>query len=87
MQQLKEPYYSMGICKIITPSRNIVSSYNAERTLCDILRPRNHVDISIVSDAFKQYATWEEKDIPLLSEYGKALKVEQKLRAYLEVLL
>lgn len=58
-----------------------------ERTLCDILHPHRHVDIQIVAEAFKRYATRSDKNIPALSEYAITLKVEKKLRAYLEVLL
>ena len=83
----KEPFYIMGITEVKTPGGNIVKAYNAERTLCDILRPRNHVDVQIVTDAFKRYAGRKEKNIPLLSEYAGMLKVENRLRSYLEVLL
>lgn len=77
----------MGVCKVTTPGGNAVCSYNAKRTLCDILKTRNQVDISLVTDAFKRYAALKEKNIPMLSEYARELKVEQKLRSYLEVLL
>lgn len=83
----KEPLYSLGVIEVETPDGNKVKCYNAERTLCDILRTRNHTDVQIVTDAFKRYVEWEDKDIPLLSEYAKQLKVEKRLRAYLEVLL
>ena len=83
----KEPFYSTGITEVKTPGGNIVKAYNAERTLCDILRPRNHVDVQIVTDAFKRYVGRKEKNIPLLSEYAGMLKVEYRLRSYLEVLL
>lgn len=83
----KEPLYSLGITKVSTPAGNIVKAYNAEKTLCDILRPGNHMDIQIVTEAFKKYALRKEKNIPLLSEYAGILKVEHRLRAYLEVLL
>ena len=83
----KEPLYSLGTCEVTTPGGNVVYSYNAERTLCDILKPKNQADISIVTDAFKRYAALKKKNIPLLSEYARELKVEQKLRSYLEVLL
>ena len=85
--QCKEPLYSIGITQQKSPSGNILSVYNVERTLCDILRPGNSVDIQIISDSFKRYASKKDKNIPLLSEYAKELKVEQKLRSYLEVLL
>jgi len=83
----KEPFYSLGRVDMSTPSGNIVRAYSAERTLCDILRPRNHTDVQVVTDAFKRYASRKEKNIPLISTYAIMLKVEKKLRSYLEVLL
>lgn len=83
----KEPYYSIGIAEAKTPGGNIVKAYSAERTLCDILKSRNRVDVQVITDAFKRYASLKEKNIPLLSEYAQTLKVENKLRSYLEVLL
>lgn len=79
--------YDMGVVEIKTPAGNIVRAYNMERTLCDILRKQSNTDIQIVSDAFKRYARRNDKNIPLLSKYAKELRVETKLRSYLEVLL
>lgn len=79
--------YDMGVVEIKTPAGNIVRTYNMERTLCDILRTQSNTDIQIVSDAFKRYARRNDKNIPLLSIYAKELRVETKLRSYLEVLL
>lgn len=83
----REPYYSLGLTETVTPGGNLVRSYCAERALCDVLKPRNHTDVQIVTDAFKRYISRKEKNIPLLSDYAKTLKVEKRLRAYLEVLL
>lgn len=83
----RELYYSLGLTETVTPGGNLVRSYCAERTLCDVLKPRNHTDVQIVTDAFKRYISRKEKNIPLLSDYAKTLKVEKRLRAYLEVLL
>lgn len=85
--QSKEDIYNSGIINYRTPCGNTVRGYCIEKTLCDILLPRHHVDIQIISDAFKKYSKTKEKNIPLLSEYGKLLKVESKLRSYMEVLL
>ena len=83
----KEPYYSLGIIEIYTPGGNLVRCYSAERTLCDILKNVNHTDVQIVANAFKQYVSRKDKNIPQLSEYARILHVEEKLRSYLEVLL
>lgn len=85
--QCKKALYDLGIAEVTTPGGNTVSSYSVERTLCDILRPHSRVDIQIVTEAYKQYAARSNRNIPVLSEYAKILKVESKLRAYLEVLL
>ena len=83
----KEPYYSLGIALVDTPAGNTVRAYNAEKTLCEILKPISHTDIQIITDAFKRYAGRKDKNIPLLSEYAHQLRVEKRLRPYLEVLL
>ena len=85
--QCKEGIYDVGIEEVITPGGNVVRAYSAERTLCDILRSHSRVDIQIVTEAFKRYVNRRDKNIPVLSEYAKILKVEEKVRAYLEVLL
>ncbi len=79
--------YELGVIEIKTPAGNLVRSYNMERSLCDILRTQSYTDIQIVSDAFKRYTKRNDKNIPLLSEYAKKLRVEAKLRSYMEVLL
>ncbi len=83
----REPLYSLGVIELTSPSGNTVKGYSAERTLCDILRTRNHTDIQIISDAFKRYTSRKHRNIPLLSEYAKRLRVEERLKSYLEVLL
>lgn len=85
--RVKDELYEIGIITVKSPSGNSVRIYNAERTLCDILKGRSSTDIQIVTDAFKRYTKLAKKDIPLLSQYGKLFHVEKKLRAYLEVLL
>ena len=85
--QCKDMFYTMGITQVITPAGNQVTAYNMERTLCDVLRVHNHVDIQIVTDGFKRYAKRTDKNIPLLSEYAEYLHVDKRLRSYLEVLL
>ena len=85
--QCKKALYDFGIAEVITPGGNIVRAYSIERTLCDILRPHSRMDIQIVTEAFKRYAARLNKNIPALSEYAKILKVQTRLRSYLEVLL
>ena len=83
----KELFYNMGVETVVSPSGNEVLSYNMEKTLCDILRPRSRVETGVIAEAFKRYATKPNKNIPKLSEYARILRVEEKVRTYLEVLI
>ncbi len=85
--RVKDEHYDIGVITGKTPGGNKVKLYNAERTLCDILKGRSNMEIQIVVEAFKSYAKLDEKDIPRLSDYAKLMRVEKKLRPYLEVLL
>lgn len=84
---VKKEWYAEGREKVKSPGGNIIAAYGMERTLCDVLRKRNRVDTGVVTDAFKQYAVRKDKNIPLLSEYAKKFRVEEKVRRYLEVLI
>ncbi|MBK5252823.1 MAG: type IV toxin-antitoxin system AbiEi family antitoxin domain-containing protein [Peptostreptococcaceae bacterium] len=85
--RVKDEFYEIGIISIPSPNGNPVRAYNAERTLCDILKATSKTEIQIVTDAFKHYTRTDKKDIPLLSKYAKLFNVDKKLRSYLEVLL
>ena len=85
--RVKQEWYDDGKIQVESPGGNKVMAYNMERTLCDILRKRERTDTGIIADSFKRYVARKDKDIPLLSEYAKKFRVEEKVRSYLEVLL
>ena len=85
--QSVDSLFELGLTEIKTPAQNTVRIYNRERTLCDILRKGNHTDIQLITQAFKEYVRSPDRDISLLSEYSKILKVSEKVRSYLEILL
>ncbi|WP_295238711.1 abortive phage infection protein [Veillonella sp.] len=84
--RVKNAEFNLGIITTTTPAGNLVKTYNAERTLCDIVKPSNRVDIQLITAAFKQYMASYKRNLPLLSEYAKILKVEKKIKPYIEVL-
>ena len=85
--RVTEEYYGVGITKRRTPAGQEVYLYNAERTLCDILRGHSGTDIQLVTEAFKRYVQTKDRNIQRLSEYAERFRVAQKVRTYLEVLL
>ena len=77
----------LGLTTLKTPYGNEVKGYDLERTLCDMLRGRQDVDVQMLNPAMQQYVKNDSKNIQKLLEYASALGVERKMRNYLEVLL
>jgi len=61
--------------------------YNAERTICDLVRSRRNIEIQDLQSAVKGYVKRKNKNIPLLMRYAELFSVEKIIRQYLEVLL
>lgn len=85
--RVKREWYKEGEVQKKSPGGNKVIVYNMERTLCDILRKRSGIDTGVITESFKRYTARKDKNIPLLSEYAKIFRVEEKVRRYLEVLI
>lgn len=77
----------LGLTRVVTPCGNEVAAYDLERTLCDIVRGQAQVDVQVVNPAMRAYAGRRGADVQKLMGYAKALGVEGKVRAYMEVLL
>lgn len=84
---VKKELHLMGTAEGKTSLGNTLSIYNVERTICDILRSRNRIDIQIFSDALKRVVKKKNLDYALLMEYAKKLNVEKILNTYMEVLI
>lgn len=84
---VKPELHDVGVIERSTTFGNMVRCYNMERTICDFLRCRNRCDEEIVIAAIKNYASYDGKDLNLLSVYAKQFKVAKDLKKYLEVLL
>lgn len=84
---IKPELHQMGMTVRKTTLGNEVRCYNAERTICDILRSRNRLDEETVVSAIKNYAASSGKDLNLLAVYASQFGVDKVLKRYMEVLL
>ena len=84
---VKDDLYKVGLTTAQTPFGHIVPAYDMERTICDVLRYRNELEMQIFQDALKQYARRKDKKLRSLMQYAALFRVEKVLRQYLEVLL
>jgi predicted transcriptional regulator of viral defense system len=84
---IKKELYNIGLTETKTTFDHTVRIYNMERTICDIIRSRNTIEIQSFQDALKQYAKRKEKNLRLLMQYAQQFHVDKMLNKYLEVLL
>lgn len=84
---IKPDLFDVGVVKKKTTFGNEVRCYDAERTICDLLRSRNRIDEETVINAIKKYAAYKEKDLNRLATYAEKFRVGKILKQYMEVLL
>ena len=84
---LVKELHDLGIVKRKTTFGNEVRCYDAERTICDLLRSRNRIDDETVISAIKNYAAYTKKDLNRLAAYAEKFRVSKILKQYMEVLL
>ena len=83
----RQDLFEIGLAEAKTPFGHFVRCYNAERTICDVVRSRNNVEIQDMQTAIKDYFRSRQKNIPQLMRYAKLFSVEKIIRQYAEVLL
>lgn len=84
---IKAELHEVGLTTALTPFGHTVPVYDMERTICDLLRSRNNMEMQTFQGALKMYARRKDKDLRTLMRYAGMFRVEKILRQYLEVLL
>ena len=84
---IKEELHDVGLTTAQTPFGHTVPAYDMERTICDLVRSRNSMEMQTFQGAIKMYAGRKDKNLRTLMRYAKLFRVEKRLRLYLEVLL
>jgi predicted transcriptional regulator of viral defense system len=84
---LQRSLFDLGVVLMKSPHGNEIRVTNLERTVCDILRSKNQIDVQYVNNALKRYVMRKDKNINLLYNYAKAFHIQKIVRQYIEVLL
>lgn len=87
LHYVKKEHLSLGLTTIDSPFGSKIRVYDLERTICDIVKYRDHMDKEIFTTALKRYSKYKEKDLHKLMKYAKKLKVDKKVFEYMGVLL
>lgn len=82
----KEDYLSLGVIEE-TLSGHSVRITNLERSVCDAVKYRNKIGLDVCAEIVRTYLRKEGRDLSLLTEYAKRLRVWTTLKSYLEIAL
>ena len=83
----KKELYEIGICTAKTEFGRDIKIYDLERTICDILRDRNKIDITQINNILKYYSKRRDKDIKKLELYAKKFRISRLLDLYIPFLI
>jgi predicted transcriptional regulator of viral defense system len=84
---VKRSLYLLGIITIKSPHGNAIKTFNLERTICDVVRSRNKIDIQLVNEALKKYVIRKDRNIDQLYNFAQQFRIQKIIREYVEVLL
>jgi len=84
---VKRKLIELGVVYLESPHGNEIRVTGLERTMADIFRNRNSIDIQLLNDALTRYVSRKEQNLDLLYTYARKFRVQQIVRQYLEVLL
>jgi len=79
--------YLLGLITTRSPHGNDIKTFNLERTICDVLRTRNKVDVQFVNEALKKYVVHKNRNIDQLYNYASQFRIQRIIRTYIEILL
>lgn len=79
--------YPVGLITMKSPHGNDIKTLNLERTICDVLRSRNQMDVQFVNEPLKKYVINKDRNIERLYDYAKHFRIQKIVREYIELFL
>lgn len=84
---VKKELLDLGKTMVTDNLGNQIPMYDLERTICDLMRHRNGIEVQEFYSVLKAYVAKKEKDLNRLMDYAKEFRVQNVVRRYMEVLL
>ena len=83
---VKKDYYDIGKITITSPFDREISAYDKGRTILDIIKDKDRIDVQVFSEVIKSYFASKEKNLLKLSKYAIMMNMEYALKQYSEML-
>lgn len=82
---VSDEIYEMGLVIVDTPDGNKVRTYDIERSICDIIRSKNRMDLEHVKYSIREYIKRKDKDLIKLSKYADKMGIKKEVMDFVEI--
>lgn len=86
IHKVVEKYYALGRTIKKTMFGNEVACYDMERTICDLVRFRQKIDVEIFKKAITVYKENPERDYQKLRQYAQTMRISKQINDLLDVI-
>ena len=80
----QEKYCTMGVVETEI-ANHIVKIFCIEKSVCDAIKFRNKIGIEVAIEILKNYLKRKERNISLLMDFAKQMRILSTMRQYLEM--
>ena len=85
--KVNKELYDLGVTEKKSPQGMKVKTYNLERTVCDIIKDKDSIDIEIRNKAIKKAIKSKEFNASKMFEYAKQMNIYDKVKNYMEAII
>ena len=85
--KVNKEIFNLGVIDKKTPQGMKVKAYNLERTVCDIIKDRDSIDIEIRNKAIRKCIKSKEFNASKMFEYAKKMNIYDKVKNYMEAII
>lgn len=85
--RINDELFDLGIVEKKSPQGMKVRTYNLERTICDIIKDKDSIDIEIRNKAIKKAIKSKEFNASKMFEYAKKMNIYDKVKNYMEAII
>ena len=85
--RINDELFDLGIVEKKSPQGMKVRTYNLERTVCDIIKDKDSIDIEIRNKAIKKAIKSKEFNASKMFDYAKKMNIYDKVKNYMEAII
>ena len=85
--KVNKELYNLGVTEKKSPQGMKVKTYNLERTVCDIIKDKDCLDIETRNKAIKKCIKSNEFNASKMFEYAKKMNIYDKVKNYMEAII